>query len=470
MALKVDTKHREYDKYERSWLKCRTVAEGSEAIKAAGEAYLPSLVDQAPEEYTAYKKRALFFEGTTRTISGLIGLMFAKEPTLNKPDGSEFFLSITPSFTPIKTFLKNLAEEVVTVGRAGILVDVDESGKPYIVQYKAEDILNWRVAYNKEGKSVVSFVVLREESEEYEDFTTTVKERYRVLSIDEEGKYKQELYLKQDKNSESFVLHPNYPLFPKNKGRELQAIPFYFINVNGTQPSPGRPPLLGLVNTNISHYLNSADLEHGRHLTGLPTPWVAGFAVASEGKLSIGSQSAWVSNNPAARAGFLEFTGQGLMSLENALKEKQDQMIVLGARLLEAPKKASESADNQRNRKQGESSILANIADSVSEGVTKAAQFAADWAGEQMDKYSVEIHKDFITLDADPKMINAMISALQASLISWDTWFYNLKAAGMIPDGVDAEEEKTKIKAQNTDFGLDFEYGINSDRGTQEEE
>lgn len=454
----VDTKHKLYCKQLPSWNKCRIVAEGSEAIKEKGVEYLPQLEDQSPTEYEAYKNRALFFEGTTRTITGLTGMMFAKEPILTCPKGSSFFEKITPSFVPIKTFLKNTAGEVVTVGRLGLLVDVGVGGsdEPYISQYKTEDILNWRTEL-VDGKQVLTHVVLREESTIFRQFEETTTEQFRVLRliyVDGVRVYTQELYIKSTNKSSKgeFSLSEGYPLFPEKKGARLEQIPFYFINANGTQPSPVRPPLIGLVNVNLSHYMNSADLEHGRHFTGLPTPWVSGFSLNENQKLSIGSQVAWVSTKPDAKAGFLEFTGQGLSTLENALKEKQDMMIVLGSRVLEAPKKASESADNQKNKKQGESSILANIADSVSEGVTAAIKFAADWGGEDPKDFSVEIHKDFVTMEANPQMITAMMGALQGGVMSFETWFYNLKQAGMIPDGVTVDEERDRIDAMNAAF------------------
>jgi len=444
-SKKIDNTHREYDKHHPLWRKCRVVAEGSEAVKSAGTDFLPRLTGQDDSGYAAYKHRALFFEGTSRVIHGLLGMMFSTEPTLHMPDESGFLASIMPGFMPVKVFLKKICREIVTVGRAGLLVDADEAGRPYLAEYPAENILNWRVS-KIGGKSVLSFLVLMETVEEYEGFATREHTQYRVLYLNDRGVYVQELYRKKEKNSDEHIMMPGYPLAPQKGGRPLQEIPFYFVNASGSSPRPERPPLIGMVNVNISHYINSADLEHGRHYTGIPTPWVAGFGVRDE--LKVGSPVAWVTSNCDAKAGFLEFTGQGLKSLENALHEKQEMMIVLGARLLEAPKKASESADNQASRKQGEASILANIADSVSDGMTRAVRFAADWAGEPPDEYGVEINRDFITLAPDAALIREWISAIQSGLISYDTFFYNLKKAGLIPFGRDAQTEQDMIDVQ----------------------
>ena len=446
----VDSTHPSYDKYLYSWNTCRLVSSGSEAVKNMGDKLLPMLEDQKLEEYLKYKSRALFFEATTRTITGLVGMMFAKEPEILEPEEKNFLKSTLPGYLSVKSFLKEISKEIITVGRHSVLVDVDSSGKPYLATYQAEDIINWRIE-NVGVSRTLTLVVLREKVVEHEGFKNKEKEYFRVLQLDSDGFYYQELYEKVKDTSE-FALIPGYPLYPEKKGRRINEIPFYFIGVNGLSDRVERPPLSGLVNVNISHYQNSADLEHGRHFTGLPTPWVAGFSSDEDNTLSIGSQSAWISNDPNAKAGFLEFTGQGLSSLENALKEKQDMMIILGARLLEAPKLASESSANQVIRKQGESSILSNIADSVSDGVGRALKFAAEWEGENPDDYGIGLNREFASIEADHRMVLALMQQFQNGLISYDTYFFNAKRSGLIPDEVTSEQEKSKIEIDRPMF------------------
>jgi hypothetical protein len=53
-------------------------------IEAA--AYLPALKDQTPDDYKAYIMRADYFNATARTLDGLVGMVFRKEPTVTIPD------------------------------------------------------------------------------------------------------------------------------------------------------------------------------------------------------------------------------------------------------------------------------------------------------------------------------------------------------------------------------------------------
>lgn len=439
---KVDSKHSDYSHHYPQWKKCRLIAEGSETVKLETTKFLPSLSGQKDDDYNDYIKRALFFEGTTRTITGLQGLLFSKEPTIKEPERNNILLNLLAGYSSVKSFLKKITKEVITVGRCCLLVDVNEVGDPYITIYTAEDVINWRVE-RVNGELLVTLVVLCEMVDVHNVFDTKTEKRYRVLSL-VDGFYQQDVYTK-DKDTDEFTLLQGYPINPTKNGRGLDRIPFFFINENGMLTDVSRPPLSGLVNVNISHYMNSADLEHGRHFTGLPTAWVAGFKSEEGGKLKVGSRTAWISSKSDARAGYLEFTGQGLSSLENALKEKQDMMIVLGARLLEAPKAASESADNQKNRKHGENSILVNISDSVSDAVTEAVRFGAEWAAGNPDDYSISLCRDFITLDASPQLLLALMQQVQGGLMSFDSYFYNLKKAGMYPDGETSATELDKI-------------------------
>ncbi len=52
----ADSRHQDYDKYATAWSQARDVLAGEDAVKAAGEKYLPKLDSQNDEEYLAYKR------------------------------------------------------------------------------------------------------------------------------------------------------------------------------------------------------------------------------------------------------------------------------------------------------------------------------------------------------------------------------------------------------------------------------
>ena len=66
--MAVNSTHPDYDVNAPAWSRARDVLAGEDAVKAAGEKYLPRLDSQSEEEYAAYKARASFFGATARTL------------------------------------------------------------------------------------------------------------------------------------------------------------------------------------------------------------------------------------------------------------------------------------------------------------------------------------------------------------------------------------------------------------------
>jgi len=149
----------------------------------------------------------------------------------------------------------------------------------------------------------------------------------------------------------------------------LPLLPFVFHGPRHSRPSVDKLPLADIIAQNLDHYRLDADYKHGVHYTALPTAWVSGFDKTAT--LRIGSSTAWVSETEGARAGYLEFTGQGLSTFERAMDRDERLMAVLGSRLLEGQKRVGETAQAIELRQSGENSILGSVASSVSESLTQ---------------------------------------------------------------------------------------------------
>lgn len=447
-----------YDNNIEQWIKCRDVINGNPSIKKAGDLYLPRLSTQEDTEYEAYKTRALFFEATKRTLQGLIGMLFRNDPIIEYPHEEELE-RVGSGEENIYTFIQKTSAEVLSTGRCGVLVDLPSEETnilPYLFRYPAESIINWKTS-KKEGVEFLTMVVLKEKyvEEGKDDFEVEEKTRYRVLRLLEDNVYIQEIYIKETKvGKEEWVLINT--ITPHKHGVSLDFIPFLFITPSGNSFDVEDPPLLSLCEVNLSHYRSSADLEHGRHFTALPTAWVAGFP--ADLILKIGSTTAWVSSDPKANAGFLEYTGQGLGAIENALKEKHEMMVILGARILEQSKTFVETNETHQIRKVGEDSILSFMAESLSKSFTKLLIWRREWLyGVNSKTISIEINKDYIPQGIDSNKLNALTESWLKGAFSFDTLFYNLKKGELIPEGVDEEQERQKILSDGDLRGLNLE-------------
>ena len=437
----VVEQHKEYIKYIDIWRKCRIVFEGEESVKDNASLFVPALRDQNDNDYIAYVKRGLFYEASGRTLLGLVAALLGRQPNLIPPSETDkkYFEELVIDGQPFERFLHYACRELLALGRIGILVDVmGENGAAYAVSYVAENILNWRVGF-VEGKPKLYAVVLSE----------GVHYR-RVLELDEYGFYRQGFWENENKEvkvADDFNWVEKEVIYPKMQGVSLEYIPFFIGGLTSYAYEVVRPPLLGLVNANIAHFRNSVDYEHGLHFTGLPTPWVAGFDNPEGSTLYIGSEAAWISDSPDAKAGFLEFTGKGLDAIRQALQDKEGLMAILGARLLSMPKNMAESAEAKRLDMLGEQSILALVAAMLSDLTTDVLRLREEWNRKPgFENIQIEIKKDFTAMSADPQLLNQLILMLQGGLISYKTFFFNLKKMSLVLDGTTEEDELEELK------------------------
>ena len=452
---KIDTKHKQYLAYQSKWNRCWVAIQGEDEVKAAGSEYLYKLEGQSDDSYKSYKDRASFYAASGRTLDGLVGLAHRKEPdSINWPASKMAYLEgVTNKKAPLVDFVREVTNNVLGMGRFGVMLDIRPNAManemPFMAGYATTSIINWRLASDLQtGKEVAVMVVLREESEEPDPeniYSTKTVTKYRELFIDEEGYYGVRVWENLAGSKDYMAGEVIYPF--NSKQQKLTYIPFVPFNPKAPTWELVNPPILDIVNINMSHYRNSADLEHGRHFTALPTPWAAGFKVDGGSSLYIGSPYAWVSEDPGASAGFLEYTGQGLGALENALREKEGQMAILGARMLEEPKRAVEATDTHRIRHAGEQSVLATVVQSIESGFNILLGWVLDWTGQKpptSDKL-IELNTDFDIREISPEMLNTLFQLLQGSSISYDTFHYNLKKGELYPDNRTVEEELTLI-------------------------
>lgn len=464
--MSVKFTHPLYHKFESKWKRCEDAVAGSDDIKDCGGEYLPKLSGQTDDEYDGYKARALWYGATARTIQGLAGAIMRKPPVVTVPDGMvEDLKDITLSGTSLENLIASLTTETLKTGRNGLLVEMSNMGgtnaRPYWVMYTADQIVNWKTA-RVNGEEKLILVVLKEYSavEGEDEFEVKVQCVYRVLSLDAAG-YHVRIFTPRP-NSDAFDIED---ITPVKRGTPLKEIPFCFIGSVNNDPTPAKPPLLDLVDVNLSHYKSSADLEHGRHFCGLPTPWAVGFDPKTT-KLEIGSSRCWISKDANAKVGMLEFTGQGLGALVTALEEKAAEMAVLGARMLEAQKSSVEATQTHKIRLSGEQSALQSVAGSIGHATTKCLRWHALWKGIQaVEDIRAELNKDYAANGMTSEELSALTAALQAGSISYETFYYNLQRGELTRPDVTAEEEKELIDTQNPnmDAPTNMDAPVNED-------
>nr|DAD67369.1 MAG TPA: portal [Siphoviridae sp. ctt5z12] len=446
--MAVNAKHPEYSKNLTKWQLMRDALAG----EVAKEKYVPKLSDQEADEYKAYVGRAEFYNATARTQVALTGLLFAKPPKVELPEALKTIgENISLDDDTLEALAKNIADECLSVGRCGVLVDLPSVEKSdyskleaerlnlraYATLYKAENIINWRTT-KINGSNVTSLVVLAETYTEptNDEFVDKIKTRYRVLDL-HDGYYRQRVFSETKAGNFEVVSE----IYPSANGQKLEYLPFTFFNVNDLKTSVEKPPLLDLAKVNISHFRSEVDLEHGTHFTALPTPYVTGYQGESSEKLKIGSTAVWVINDPSAKVGFLEFSGAGLSTLENRIAVKEKRMSILGARLLLDEKKTAEATETLQMRKSGENAVLTNVASTISEGIASFLKDVAFFENIASENLIYEINTDYNLTMIEPQLLAQIIAGIQSGDIPNEVLYDALLKGELMPKTIQSYED-----------------------------
>jgi hypothetical protein len=237
---------------------------------------------------------------------------------------------------------------------------------------------------------------------------------------------------------------------PLRLGKPLPLIPFVFHGAFHSRPEIGWMPLADVMVLNLDHYRLDGDYKHGLHFTALPTAWVAGFD--KQTTLTIGSKAAWMFEDADAKAGFLEFRGDGLGSFERALERDERVMAVLSSQILENQNRVAETATAIVLRQAGENSVLANIATSVSESLTQVMRWVYWWNSTESipelvtdGQVLLELNTDFGVSGMQSGELASVVSAWKDGAISQDTMLELFRKREMLPDGRSNKDEMALI-------------------------
>jgi hypothetical protein len=375
-TIDVRVPHPSYKDAYHSIISARDCYLGERAVKARADFYLPRLSGQKMDEYYAYKMRATFYSIVGRTIGALTGLAIQGDVAVK--GNEETTKQMKDNEHGMQLFEATLmaVSEILLQGRIGILIDSPmQSSTVGLYGYISDDIINWET----DASGQYTMVVLHEQREVKDPtnpFKKDLEDQYRVLQL-VGGVYTVTVY---GKDGGEIIFAQQVPTF---NGQPLNYIPFYTAMPDGVRSGVAKSPMEDMVAINLSHYRTSADLEHGRHFVGLPTPVITGAEV--QGKMRIGGSQAWVLPDKDAKAYYLEFKGDGLKSLESALKEKEGQLSSLSSSIISRSVKGSESPDAIRMRMSSETASLYSVVKTVQTLLTKAYNIKSALEGNAED-------------------------------------------------------------------------------------
>lgn len=476
---------------------------GAEAVKGKGTRYLPmpnahDRSTENKERYKAYVRRAQFMNATANTVDGLIGQVFSADPVVDIPDEMDILQEDADgNGVSLAQRAKKVLAHVLAFGRTGILVDfpeamTDEQGsprdftrqeimdgfaRPSILQFHPKDIINWRTR-TIGGKTLLSLVVIemqyviRDDGFEIEHGT-----EWRVLKLDESNQYVCEVWRKnEDANTsgqppEPFLLHK--AVHPVDyKGMRLRIIPFTFVGSLNNNESPDKPAIYDIAELNIGHYRNSADYEDSVYMVGQGTPVAIGITssymkdVWKDKPMQLGSRGV-IPLPPQGDFKIVQMEPNG--AVKEAMDQKEKQMAMLGAQLVEQQTVQRTLGEAQMERAVIES-VLVQCAKNAAQAIQKALRWCALFYGAEEDGIYFELSTDFAITKLSPEERKQVLAEWQGGLTAFEEARNQLRQSGIAY----LEDDKAKalidqeIEGNIVDLDKEDEDKGNGDAGAAE--
>lgn len=423
---------------------------GTDAMRAAGKAYLPQWPGEEDKAYTTRLAVATLFPAYQRTIEVLGAKPFSKPVTL----GDDVPVRVKTLCEDadrqgrnLHAFLAEVGQEALGYGFSGILADYpstkDKDGKslyvtkadedaagvrPYFVQIHPRSILGW--LSDKAGLSQLRLL----ETVEVPDGEFDVKtiEQVRVLS---RGAW--ETWRKVENKSDD-------DWAPYESGvTTLKRIPFVPVYGNRLGFMAARPALLELAHANVEHWQSKSDQQNILHVARVPILFGKGLG---ESEIVVGAGTAVKAESPDADLKFVEHTGAAIEAGRMSILDLEDRMRQAGAELLVIkPGNITESqtlADNEQG-----ACALQKVAENIEDAADQALQFMAEFLGEATGGH-VTLFKDFGAATLAETSAELLLKANQAGKLSDESLYEELQRRGIIKPDTNWETEKERIERQ----------------------
>ena len=422
---------------------------GTDALRAAGEDYLPKHSAESDANYNERKARSVLVNYFRRTVESLVGKPFSKEVVLGEDMPAplkELAEDVDRQGNNINVFARRAFQDGLVKGLTHILVEFPNTAveqpqtledekqlgaRPYFVLVPHENVLAAYSEY-REGCEVLTHVRIWEEETRRDGFDEVTIQRVRVL---EPGRW--ELWRKMARNKWE----------KEDEGvTTLSYIPLVTFYADREDFMVAHPPLTDLAHVNISHWQSGSDQRNV--LTVARFPMLAGSGLnEEESVVKIGPRQLLTTISADGKFYYVEHSGAAIESGRLDMKDLEAQMAMLGVELLTKSgdmTATAKSIDTAENLSMLQAMILI-FADTLE----RAFQIAAEWLSLGKDAGgSIKINTDFGLSLNDATDLTTLQAARTAKEISHETFIHELQRRGVLSEDFDMEEDQKQMTAE----------------------
>jgi hypothetical protein len=465
--MDITEEHPIYSRNKKVWTQIYTELEGQEAIKSKGEKYLPFPVsiptdikdsDEFKQQYAIYLAGANFVNFTGQAVEDSVASIFSRDPIIAESFPPELdYLELGDTAREVATSIVSYGSALLVINypkvEQGITLEQEkaEGVAAYYTVYEPLNVLNWTTKVVA-GVSIYTRIVLRElivndESEEVWQYTELILQdgAYLINTYDENGDFIESVQ-------------------PVATGKRLTSIPALFTGVlSNSNIGKDKSPILGIANTNLKHYENTAELQSVISYISHPMLTISGAPMgfidemkATGSRITVGASNSLVIEGETGKAELLQISPD--LVHFNQLEQLEKSMAEQGARLKASEKGGVESAKALAIRNSGSTSKLASIATQIEKTIRASMEYVNAFMGTSVpDDFEFSLVKDYINLEPDPTLITTLNNLANGGRIPDYVLFDYLVDTKLLSD--DADYNKLRTDSEALDLGLTFDGG-----------
>lgn len=451
------TEHPEYVIRAKEWKKMRACMKGEQAIKDLGESFLPrpsGMTGEYAFAYDAYKDRAHFPLICPYALSGVLGVIITKLPEFKFPPELEYLKkSATKDGRSIDQLFLDIIVEIFQTGRVPLVVDIHETKNEFrLVQYRAEDLINWKSMIQNDDKSM-KLAVIRQNiySDESDIFSHDTDEVYRAMIL-ENGVYTVKTY-----DRKSNIVEKDGIVSPKLLGASIDELPIVIAGSISNSPEIQPIPLIPVANCSIQIYRKEADLANSEYLSCNPTLCITGVDDDDNLPSVVGSSVMIVLPDPQSQVFYTKTDTAALQHIKTHIDDLYEEAIRHGVAILDS-RKGVEAAEALRIRQATQSSSIYSIYLSALDAIRKCVIMMCRWGGYDEDKIAVDAPQSLTFGIPDSNVMRELIEGFTAGVFPLSIIHKYLVSSGLVDQKISYEdyikllEENEKLKKQ---LGLD---------------
>lgn len=475
--MNIKTHHPQYDATIEGWKIVTACCEGPRAVKELGTEILPPPDMRVSEHgaqyydearYKRYIQYANYLNVTGRTLAGLKGAATRNPPQIKLQPGIEHLeKNADGGGTTLAAMVGACIDGVIKRARHILVVDAakDEGSLPYIKQYRAEAMINWRDEIVDGVTKMVMAVFEEKHKADDSKFSHRQVCKYRLFEINEAGVYQQSLFSINDKGEEILEDGPFIPLdYNGNPFTELPiTTPGSVSNNSDIDPIP----LEDIAWINIGHFRNSADLEENNFYHGQLTLGVASslsfdqFKEANPNGIMVGARS----GHFLGEGGQFTFVQAGANQLADKLMERKErQMLMMGARLIEKgnPNTTATAASIEAT---GENSALLTMVENIESALNQCLGWCVKFGAAEEADSTITMNREFFPENADSQTLMAFIQMYDRKIVAASDVQALAKDSGILSSSRSSED--IKGEAGDPIYPLDKQTSNNQAPGAE---